>query len=93
MLMNFICEDCGELFADHHTECPNCGSYYVEKADFCKTDKCQEYMVHGDYCCEECKKEAKTVLSDALATLDIGQIKYLEALLEDEFLSDFWRKN
>ena len=38
MLMNFICEDCGELFADHHTECPNCGSYYVEKADFVADD-------------------------------------------------------
>ncbi len=93
MIYNYICEDCGEVFEEYHQYCPACVGYGVEKAELCTTEKCHEYMVEGDYCCRDCKEEAVKVLSDALVSLSIGQIKYLNSLLEDEPLIKFWRDN
>lgn len=89
----FICEDCGEVYDEYKHYCPNCDGYSTREADLCKVKGCKEYMVATDYCCTECKRDALRVLHDALALLDIQQIRYLDSVTEGVPLIEFWRGN
>ena len=89
----FICEDCGEVYDEYKRYCPACDGYSTREADLCKVKGCREYMVATDYCCAECKQDALRVLRDALALLDIQQIRYLDSVTEGVPLIEFWRSN
>ena len=96
---DYICEDCHEVY-DKYMEltipelesASRCDGWVV-KADRCSVKGCKNHMEASELCCVDCRKEAVAALSDALAGLDVMQVKYLDSLLDGESLLNFWRNN
>lgn len=84
--MMYICDDCGAV-TEQSTRCPFCDSPYLERAGICPV--CHKIMRSGRDCCKDCGKEAKKILSDALAQLGPAQIDYLDFELDGVSLKDF----
>ena len=89
---DYICEDCHEVYDKYMPACPHCDGWVV-KADRCGVKGCKNYMEASEFCCVDCRKEAVAALSDALAGLDVMQVKYLDSLLDGDSLLNFWRNN
>jgi hypothetical protein len=89
---DYICEDCHEVYDKYMVACPRCDGWVV-KADRCSVKGCKNHMEASGLCCVDCRKEAVAALSDALAGLDVMQVKYLDSLLDGETLLNFWRNN
>lgn len=89
---DYICEDCHEVYDKYMVSCPRCDGWVV-KADRCSVKGCGEHKVASELCCVDCRKDAIIALSDALAGLDVMQVKYLDSLLDGESLLKFWRNN